>query len=258
MKESIFKKFLLISASVFLIILSLSTLFLLVSNSLKQPWHQNIRAQVISEPFSKSITVTAEGKITAKPDIALVNLSVLSQSKNVKDAVKEGNEKMARIYNAVKALGVDEKDITSTSYSLYPNYEYSKDYTMKSIISYTLNQEIRVKIRDLEKIEEILDQAVEAGSNQLGQLVFDVDDPSTLKTEAREIAFKTAKEKAENMAKSAGVKLGDVMTFSEYSDSYAPRMANYAMDESESFQGSTIAPGSKDYSVNVSITYSIN
>jgi uncharacterized protein YggE len=259
MKETLFKKLLMLSASVFLSVLTVLAIVIAISPS----WHENLRAQIINEPFSKSITVTAEGKITATPDIAIVNLAVVSQAKNVKQAVEDGNSKMTEVYNAVKELNVSEKDISSTSYNLYPNYDYSKSYSSPRITGYTLDQQIQVKIRDLEKIEDVLDRAVSAGSNQIGQLTFDIDDPSEIKKQVREKAFDTARLKAEEMADAAGVSLGEVLTFSEGSDyAVTARYANYKMDATMDYEESasvpTIAPGSKDFSINVSITYSIN
>jgi uncharacterized protein len=257
MKEALSKKVLSYALSLFLLVATVQLVLMALSPS----WHENLKAQVFSEPMSKSITISAEGKITANPDIAMVNLAVVSQSKNVKDAVKDGNEKMKKIYDAMKSISVEEKDIKSTRYNLYPNYDYSKSYSSPRITGYSLNQEFQIKIRDLDNIENVLDKGVEAGANQIGQLSFDIDNPAELKKEARKKAFETAKEKAKEMADSAGVQLGEIITFNEYEDSYLPAYPNYRMESSiaydEAVSAPTIAPGTKDFSVSISITYSL-
>ena len=241
-----------------------ATIFLLAGSAMfihavfQPSWYNNIRAEVTSQPYARTITVDAEGKINVKPDIARINLSVVTQGSSVKNITNDGNQKMTAVINAVKALGVDEKDITSTSYNLSPNYDYSGK-TAK-ITGYTLDQEIQVKVRKLDKVEDALDAGLKAGANQIGQLSFDIDDTSSVKKQSREQAFNKAKEKAQQMASAAGVKLGRVVTFSEGS-SYQPAQYNFAMNAKSMVQdeavGASIQAGTKDITVSVSVTYEI-
>jgi len=223
-------------------------------------WFENIKAEVTSQPYARTITVSAEGKITAKPDIALVEFAVVSQGSTVKAVTKDGNEKMAKVIDAVKKMGVEDKDITSTQYNLYPTYDY-QSYRSPKITGYNLNQEIRVKVRDLEKVEDILDTGITSGANQVGQLSFDVDDMTKIKKEARQKAFDSAKEKAKEMANAAGVKLGRVVTFNEDSGYNPPIYANYMMKAEamsvDMVSSPSIQPGSKELNLSVSVTYEI-
>lgn len=255
MENSFPKKVLMYAGSLFLVAASICIVY-----SLTQPrWSENIKAEVTSQPYARTITVSAEGKINAQPDIAYVDFSVVSQGKTVKAVRVDSNTKMNSVIDAVKKMGVDSKDITSTQYNLYPNYVYLERQSPR-IDGYNLTQEIKVKVRDLDKVEDILDSGIAAGANQVGQLSFDIDDPSGIKKQAREKAFATAKEKALEMAKAAGVGLGRVITFSESEGGfYPPVYANYKMDMAvaESAQGASIEPGSKELNVNVSVTYEI-
>lgn len=224
-------------------------------------WFKNIKAEVTSQPYARTVSVTAEGKITAKPDIAIVTLSVVSQGKTVKIVTNDGNAKMTAVIDAVKKLGVDSKDVTTSSYNLYPEYTYPENKS-PIITGYRLEQGITVKVRDLAKVDDVLDEAIKTGANQVGQLTFSIDDTSVIKKDARTEAFKKAREKAEEMASAAGVRLGRVVTFSEDYNQYYPRaIANYAMDaKMESSAGgvsASVEPGSQDLIVNVSITYEI-
>ena len=165
----------------------------------------------------------------------------------------------------------------TTQYNLYPRYnnpqiiyrtsddaEIAKiqaEDNVQKIVGYTLDQNLQVKIRKLEQVEEVLDAGVESGSNQIGQLSFEIDDPSALKQQAREKAFTTAREKAEQMAKAAGVKLGRVVTFSEGGGYYPQPYANYAVTMKAESDGASsapsIQPGSQEIQLNVSVTYEI-
>lgn len=232
----------------------------LVWSQFQTPWQKSIKAEVTNQPYARTVTVNAEGKVTSRPDIATINLSVVSDGKMVKDVTKDGNEKMAKLSAAIKALGVDGKDVATTTYDLAAQYDYGNYTTVPKFTGYRLSQTLTVKIRDLDKVDDVLDQSVEAGANQVGQLVFDIDDASGLKKDARKEAFQKAKDKAQEMADAAGVKLGKVVTFTEGSDYYPVQYANFAMDRAESApmaQGSTVEAGSKELAVNVSVTYEI-
>lgn len=255
MKNNFIGKLLMGSASLLLLALT----FCIVFSLFRSPWFENIQAQIINEPYTRTITVSAEGIVNAKPDIAVINLSVVTEGKTVKAVTQDGNAKMTAVINAVKALGVEAKDIASTQYNLYPQYYYPED-RQRQLSGYSLNQNIQIKVRDLAIVEDVLDQGVLAGANQVGQLSFDIDDPSGIKKEAREKAFDIAKEKAQEMAKAAGVKLGRVVTFSEGSSYQPPVYANYTMDMMEKSAvgaSATIEAGSTDININVSVTYEI-
>lgn len=224
-------------------------------------WYKGIRAEITNQPYARTITVNAEGKVTAKPDIAIIGLSVVSDGLTVKAVTLDGNQKMDQVIKAVKGLGVESKDIVTSQYNLYPDYKYDKGQVGK-IVGYKLNQEITVKVRQLEDVQDVLDSGIKAGANQVGQFSFEIDDASLIKKDARDIAFKTARDKALQMTSSAGVKLGRVVTFSE-GDSYSPpRYANFAMDsmkaESSVAPAPSIEPGSKEINLTVSVTYEID
>ena len=223
-------------------------------------WFKNIKAEITNQPYARTITVDGEGKVTAKPDIAIVNLSVVSQGKNVKQVTLGGNQKMTDVINSVKALGVDVKDVQTSSYSLYPDYAYPENQ-QPQIRGYSLNQGITIKVRKLDTVDDVLDAGIKAGANQVGQLSFDIDEDSALKKDARDMAFKKAREKADQMASAAGVKVGRVITFSE--SGYNPPMPVYGgydmayATKAEAVPAPSIEPGSQELKVNVSVTYEI-
>jgi len=255
MENTFAKKFLMTMAGLFLAVAALCMVYGVISPG----WYRNIKAEITSQPYARTITVSAEGKVTTKPDIALIDLSVVSQGKTVKAVTQDGNVKMAQVIEAMKKLGIESKDLTSTQYNLHPNYVYPERQAAR-IDGYNLTQNIQVKIRKLDQVDDVLDTGISSGANQVGQLTFDIDDPSAVKKQAREKAFVTAKEKAVEMAKAAGVDLGRVVTFSENEGYYQPVYANYKMMDSAvgmSAPSAAIEPGSKDMSMSISVTYEI-
>ncbi|MFA7685291.1 MAG: SIMPL domain-containing protein [Candidatus Gracilibacteria bacterium] len=259
-QQSFPKSFLQVMVGIFLVTLTVALFLNLISGR----WYQSIKAEVTSQPYARTITVDGEGKITATPDTAIIDLSVVSQGKTVKAVTEDGNKKMTAVIAAVKNLKVDAKDITTTQFSLYPQYDY-QDYSSPRITGYELNQSITVKLKgvdQLDKVDDVIDAGLTAGANRVGQLTFDVDDMAAVKKQSRQKAFDAAKLKAKEMADAAGVNLGRVVTFSE-GYTYQPQMyANYKMDyaaeEAMPITAATpIQPGSKDFSMNVSVTYEI-
>lgn len=241
------------------------------------PWYKNIRAEFTATPYARTITVDGEGKVTVKPDIARISLSVASAGKTVKEVTDDNNKKMNAVVDELKKLGVKPEDIQTSSYYLNPEYDYgyppvvysnavekevaaAAERSVPKIIGYTLNQTVDVKIRDLTKSDQVIDRSIAAGANQVGSLSFDLDDASQVKKDARKEAFGKAREKAEEMAGAAGVKLGKVVTFSEGYNAYPMPYANFSMragDVAESAVAPALEPGSKEFTINVSVTYEI-
>jgi hypothetical protein len=218
-----------------------------------------------------TITVSGEGEIYAKPDLALNTFTVKTEAKTVEKAVADNTTKMNAVIDAMKALGIEEKDLKSTNFSIYPRYEYRPDYSVQTdiwpkpetrvLVGYQVTQSLEVKIRDIAKVGEAIQKAVDAGANQTGGLQFTIDDSDSLKDQAREEAIKQAKDKAEVLAKQLGVKLTKIINFSE--GGYYPQPLYYDNAVSAKGMGELsatpdIQTGENKITVNVSITYEIN
>lgn len=230
----------------------------------------------------RTISLSAEGKVSASPDTARFELSVLSEAKKPKDAQADNTKKMNAIIDFLKSQGVDAKDLKTSAYSLNPKYYYPYDYPripcpmenevvsgsfscppkFPLIIGYEANQTLDVKVRNLELAGALLDGAVSNGANQAGGIQFFIDEPDKYKAEAREKAFQNAKEKAEVLAKTAGVRLGKVVTFFEGQISvpsiYRGESAFLkASDEGGVASAPSLEPGSQDVSVTVNVVFEI-
>jgi len=204
----------------------------------------------------RTFSVLGEGKEVVVPNIAEIRIGVISEGLDLTTLQKENSEKMNKIINFLKEKGIDEKDIQTENYSVTPKYDYSK--SPYRIVGYTISQDLRVKVRDLSKIGEILSQAVNYGANNVSGPNFTVDDKEVYLEKAREKAIKNAKEKAEKIAKSAGFKLGKIISIIESSPfEPIPLMLKEMGAGGPLISQPQIEPGSQEIKVQVTITYEI-
>jgi uncharacterized protein YggE len=212
-----------------------------------------------STQYKNTISVSGEGKVLAKPDIGQVSLSVLSQAKTVAAAQKDNTEKMNKISKALKEMEIKEEDLKTTNYSIYPQYQYTSGRSV--IIGYEVSQTLEVKIRDLDKVGDILGKAAAAGANQVGSLSFTFDDLEKLRSEARQEAIDNAKSKAQDLAKSLGISLGKVVSFSESSSDGSVPVPLYSSAKDDYGIGGGAAPdiqtGQNEIQIVVNLSYEI-
>ena len=234
--------------------------------------------KALSQQNTYQITVTGQGKVYAKPDVALVSLGVSSEAKTVADVTKQNTYKMNAVLGAVKELKIDDKDIQTTNYNLVPVYDtYSSPLPMmypqtpnvpSSIIrtgtalrGYKLDQEVQVKIRDFAKVGDVLSQATAKGANLVGDLQFTIDNPDQFKQEARAKAIAEAKTNAQNLSKESGVVLGKIINVYENYFYPQPYSANAKLGmgvASDVFVAPTIQPGQQEINVTINLTYQVN
>lgn len=213
-----------------------------------------------------TITISDIGEIYAKPDLALISFSVRTDAKTVAGAMNENTEKMNRVIDFAKKEGVEEKDLKTTSFNIYPRYEWFKETGIppypegkRVLVGYEITQNLQVKIRDMKKIGKIIEGATTAGANQVGNLQFTIDKQDELKAEARKQAIDKAKIKAKELASQLGVKLVRITNFSE--SSALPRYYGLGLEKMAGIgeaEAPQIETGENKITVTVTITYEIN
>jgi len=226
----------------------------------------------------RSFSVTGEGKVTAIPDIAQFTFSIITEGGlDVAKLQKENTIKASAAIDFIKASGIEDKDIKTQNYNIIPRYQsfrcvvvqYPAD-TMREgyapvnpcppseIVGYTITQATLVKIRDFDKTSDILNGIVEKGANNVSSLYFTIDDEKGIEKEARDKAIKEASEKARAVAKSAGFRLGQIISINE---GYSYPMVRYQeaglKDASASAPSVRIEPGSQEIIINVTMQYEI-
>jgi uncharacterized protein YggE len=226
---------------------------------------------------ARTLTVSANGKTTATPDLAEVSFSVVSQGKDPNALNADNNQKMSAVIAFVKSLTIASSDIATTNYDLEPNYPtvvneiYPVNLPMvpavpstinsNTIIGYTLTQSVEVKVRDFTNIAKLLGGLPPLGINQIGGVSFTFDNPDKFLAVARGDALAKAKVKAAEMAGEAGVSLGKVMSVQEYGNvPYYPTMnmaSPMAAGISSKSVAPTIEPGTQDITDQVTIVYAL-
>jgi uncharacterized protein YggE len=208
-----------------------------------------------SRPELRTFSVSGEGKEIVVPNIAEIRIGVISEGKDLTILQKENSEKMNKIISFLKEKGIDEKDVQTENYLVSPKYDYSK--SPYKIIGYTISQDLKVKVRDLSKIGEILSQAVNYGANNVSGPNFTVDDKEVYLEKAREKAIKNAREKAEKIAKTAGFKLGKIVSIYESSPYETIPVMLKEVGAAPEISQPQIQSGSQEIKVQVNITFEI-
>lgn len=224
-----------------------------------------LSSYINSLPSVRTITVSDSDKVTAKPDIATVSFSVVTENVNAVNAINDNNSKMNQAIDALKNQGISENDIKTSQYNLEPVYTYpTRDYSgtfIPTIAKYRLTQTVSVKIRDFSKISSVMDQLPKLGVNQIGNISFSIDDSDVYLAQAREGAIKKAEAKAQSIASQSGISLGRIISVSDYQSNnypYYKTADTLGMGAAPvAASAPSIQPGSQDVSVNVSIVYEI-
>lgn len=220
---------------------------------------------------SNTITVSGEGEVSAVPDTATFSVTIQERAQTVAAAQEVATKRSNDVVDFLKEEDIDDKDIQTADYSIYPEYEYRETSSegmyrpgKQVLVGYNVSQTITVKVRDTEKAGDILSGVGELGVSQVSGLSFTIDDEDQLKNDARDEAIAQAKEKAEALADSLGVDVVRVVGFSEdgsYPQPYAYGRGGVAMDMAVAQEAKSSAPAlptgeNKIYS-NVTITYEI-
>ncbi|CAG0977681.1 MAG: SIMPL domain-containing protein [Rhizobiaceae bacterium] len=177
-------------------------------------------AAAAAEPPPPRVVVMGEGQAALAPDMALLSLSVMREAPTAREALDANNAAMAAVIAAMKASGVEDRDLQTAGIQISPRYDYSNkpDGTQEArLAAYQVTNTLSVRVRDLARTGEIIDKAVTLGVNQGGGVTFANDDPSAALTEARKKAVADAIAKARTLAEAAGVSLGRVVEISEQS-----------------------------------------
>ncbi len=202
-------------------------------------------------------TAQGTGEATVVPDTALMNIGVTKNSRTIKSAQDEVNSSINTITQGLKDLGIDEKKIKTTNYSIHPNYDYSND--RNTITDYSVTQNIRVEVSPIDKANEALDLASTSGANMIGDIQFTVNDKKRLELEntARTDAIKKAKEKANSIAQTAGIRLGKLINVQESGNAYPEPYYDSlrALPAGGGSQKTELQPGESSITVSVTLSY---
>jgi len=209
-------------------------------------------------PGEHVISVSGTGRVVLTPDIADLRLGVTTTAKTVKEARDANAASMTAVITALKALGIADRDIQTTTLSLGPVYDYPSNGSTPRLTGYTLTNAVAVTIRDLDDAAGAVDGAMAAGATTLDSVTFRVADQASAERDAREAAMAEAKAKAQTLARAAGVAIEGVASITETVAPipypvYYGAMAGTALRDVQT----PILAGTNEVAVTVSVVYLI-
>lgn len=203
-----------------------------------------------------SFQTEGKGSASAAPDEVTISFGVTKNSSSVADAQNQTNSAIENILKNLKNLGVSEKDLKTTNYSVNPNYSFEGT---QRISGYTVSQNIELKLKDIKKTNNAIDAITSGGANLVGQIQFGFSQSAKEKLEetARKEAISDAKQKAQNIAKTAGIKLGRIINVQESSGDNFPRPIPLESAKSGIAEGAPtqITPGENKITISITLTY---
>ena len=198
-----------VKIAAFAITLSVVTLFSLMMSGNTAT---NTDRIVSRNDVVRHLTVHGNGVVNVEPDIAILTLSVVTRGSET-NIQRENAETMDNVIAAVKDAGVEDADIQTLHYFMTPEHDWS--VSRMTVIGYIVHHSIRVTVRDIDKVGEIMTLAENAGANEIGGVTFSVSNPDEFYMQALEKAIADAKVKAAVMARAAGVTLGSPLFITE-------------------------------------------
>lgn len=210
-----------------------------------------------AQPVKRQITVSGTGTVSAQPDEATINIGVQITAATLSDATKQASDAMTKVIAAIKAQGIDAKQIQTSSYSVNPINNY-KDNQPATITGYQVSNIVTVKVTKLDTVGQVLDAGMGAGANYLGGVYFDIADSTKYSSDARTAAVKDATQTATTLATAAGVKLGNIVSISE-DVTNAPPPIPYARSAAADSSGvGPVETGSLDVTSNIVMVFEIS
>lgn len=164
----------------------------------------------------RSLNVSGTGRVTLVPDIATINIGVRTESEKVTDALDGNTAQANAISNVLQDLGVEEKDIQTSNFNVYPTERYDPMTGQVEGRYFVVENTVNVTVRNLSSLGEVLSAVVEAGANTIYGINFNVDDRNAAIAEARQLAIADAQAKAQTIAEAAGVQLGELININVY------------------------------------------
>lgn len=199
------------------VLLTLASLFVLVKTLGEIKGYKYIGGGVMA---TNIISVSGQGEIIAVPDIATFSFTVSEENKVVTQAQEKATSKMNAVIDFLKKNGVADKDVKTTSYTIYPRYEYADiapGYGNQVLAAYVVSQTIEVKVRKIDNAGTLLSGIGSLGGTNVSGLTLSVDNYDDLVKEARSKAIADARANAQKLAKDLGVELGRITSYYDQS-----------------------------------------
>ena len=202
---------------------------------------------------ASTVTVAGSGTVSATPDQAEITIGVVTQASTAAQALAANSQAMERLLQSLGNLGIGPRDIQTTNISVSPQRRAPKEGQPPEITGYEVSNQVRVKVRDLARLGQVLDRQVSQGANLVYGIHFGLQEPAPLLDEARKRAMADARRRADLYAAAEGLKVGRVLSVQEAGvtpPGPAPRIAMSA--------AVPVAPGEQEIQASVTVTFTLD
>jgi uncharacterized protein YggE len=204
-------------------------------------FHISYPLSVSNQATTGELAVVGQGKVDVVPNITTIDAGIIvNNAATTQEAQEKMNTINNKIIDALTKMGIDKKDIQTSQYSVNPNYTFGNGDN--KISGYNGNASVTIKVRDANKVGQVIQSATNAGANDVHSQGFSVDDPSVYQDQAREKAIQDAKNQAKKLSQELGIRLGPITNMVESSgNNPMPVTFNSMAPEAGALQ-KTIAP----------------
>jgi len=211
---------------------------------------------VLMMPAPSTLSLSANGEVSATPDMATINFAVVTQGNTASDAMKANNTRMNAVMASLKNAGIAAKDIQTSNLNLNPQYDYT-DGQAPRLTGYQAQNQITVRVNDLNQTGPVIDTVIKAGINQVNAINFGLKNDEAVTDQARQAAVATLLKRANLYAGATGMKVKRIISISEGGPVYnQPQPMMFA--RAKMADASTpVSSGELQLSVNVSATFEL-
>lgn len=206
----------------------------------------------------RTISVEGTGKVSLDPSLARISIGVQTENESAQEAVSKNSEKVEQMMAVLEEFGIPKEDIQTANFNIHrqDNRDRPEKTLPESSDAYIVSNIVRVTLRDLDELGALLDEAVQAGANTVNNIQFDAQDKEKANKKALELAMQDARARAETIAESADVELGEVYQVETFGG--GPVLARQEVEEEAAGAAAVpISPGQLDIQVRVNVRYQI-
>jgi len=216
-------------------------------------------AAVAEDARPRTVNVSGMGEVAAEPDLARIMLGVEARKPTLAEARTEVNATVERVLKLTRDLRIDPKHVNATRVQVQPEYNWNPKDRKRVLLGYVVSRQVQVELRDLEQLGALLERAVDAGVNQMGDPALDSSRRKELEREAMSRAVQDARLNAEALAGAAGVRLGPVRSLNGAASSPPMPMfrAQVAMADAAAPPEASYQPGEMKFSASVNAEYDL-
>lgn len=206
-----------------------------------------------SENLPRTVSVSGQGVVSAPPDTATINSGVVSTASTAEQALRSNNEAVRALLEVLSTQNITNQDIQTSFFSVNPQFDRNPDGSRGPITGYQVTNDLRVIVRDLDRLGIVLDALVDAGSNTISGVGFSIENSQQLMDRAQGIAVENATKRALILAEAAELTLGPLIAISEQPVS-VPTSALL----SEARSSVPVATGALDITATVSLQFKLS